>query len=249
MNLTSILKSKAFSSFCSTLIIFGMLFTPAIAHSGNDFDISYPRFSTCFTEGYKFSDLKGLEIETERLIITPFVEDDVDKLSEYLLDKEITKYLDPSPSISDGFDTKEKAQKFLIGKGFDVISSSLEFTIKLKDSKTPIGKFDLMLEDDGCSLSLGYWLDKDFQGKGYMSEACFELCNKAFNASDIKSMYIACFFENSASTKLGNKIFDYIEKSYEAKKLSRTINEGIENGILDGKEISFHYTLLKLTKT
>ena len=42
---------------------------------------------TCFAGNYKFSEIEGLEFETERLILTPTTEDDKKILSGYLLEK------------------------------------------------------------------------------------------------------------------------------------------------------------------
>lgn len=200
---------------------------------------------TSFADNYKFSDLSGQKYETEHLIITLTTDEDLDNLSEYLLDSDVTKYIDPT--IKDGFKTKEEALKFLKSKVSNEITKILEFTIKLKDSNKPIGRLDLMLYEHSL-VSLGYWLGKDYQGKGYMSEACFMLCNKAFNASDIKMLYVAYDFENQRSAKLANKIFDYIKKENSTMSLSRSEIEDEFRAILNDEEISFHCIQLILQK-
>lgn len=202
---------------------------------------------TSFAEGYNFSDLSERQFETERLLITPTTEEDLDKLSEYLLDKDVTKFLDVDPTVKNGFETKEDALKFLKSESSPEITKAIEFTIKLKDSNLPIGKLDLMLSGRSF-LSLGYWLGKDFQGKGYMSEACFEVCNEAFNASDIKTLYVACNFENQSSIKLARKIFDHIEKTNNTMSFCRSEEENRFHANLNGKEISFHCVQLILQK-
>lgn len=198
-------------------------------------------------ENYKFTDLSKTQFETERLLITPTTDEDLDKLAPYLLNKDVTKFLDPDPSIKNGFKNKEEALKFLKSKGSPEVTKAIEFTIKLKDSKGPIGKLDLMLFGDFI-LYPGYWLGKEFQGKGYMSEACLEICNKAFNASDIKMLYIACDFENQNSIKLAKKIFDYIEKNNTTMNLSRSEEENMFEANLNEKEVSFHCVQLILKK-
>lgn len=202
---------------------------------------------TSFAEGYKFDNLSGQKFVTERLLITKTTEEDLDPLSEYLLNKDVTKYLDPDPKIKNGFKTKGEALEFLKSKPSDEFTKVLEFTIKLKENNKPIGKLDLMVWGDS-TLYLGYWLGKDFQGKGYMSEACFELCNKAFNASDIKMLYIACDFENQGSVKLSRKILDYIEKENCTLSLSRSEEENMFEAILNGEEVSFHCVQLIIKK-
>ncbi len=210
---------------------------------------SYDNTIALSKENYKFDDLSNLEIETERLVITPTNEKDLNKLAEYLLDKQVSQYLDPT--ITDGFETQEQALKFLKSDGSDEYSKALEYTIKLKDSNIPIGKLDLMLSPNSLGknsiLSIGYWLGRDFQGKGYMSEACFKLFDKAFNASDVRSLYVACDVKNEKSSILADKIFDYIQKN-SATKLFRNKCRDKDCCTFDGKEISFDYYSFILKK-
>lgn len=210
-----ILKSRIVFSVVSALITLVSAFS-APATNAIKGEPSFPYTSTVShsTKNYEFSDLKNLKIETDRLIITQTDEGDLDKLSEYLLDKEVTKYLDPT--LKDGFETKEQALSFLKTKGSDEFDYTLEFTVKLKDRNAPIGKLDLSLFKLGSSsysgVYVGYWLGKEYQGKKYMSEAAVALCNEAFNALDVQALYIVCDPENAKSIGLAEKIFDSIEK-------------------------------------
>lgn len=180
----------------------------------------------CFAEDYKFSDVLGLNFETERLILTPSTDDYLEILSEYLLDSDVTKYLDPS--IESGFKTREEALLFLKSDG--ACSKSIELTIKLKDSKLPIGKLDAMLFGDSF-VSFGYWIGKGFQRKGFASEACYNVCNKVPNASDIQIVYIACDSRNNASAQLASKVLAYLEQNNKLLRLNRhqgTVNVGTQ---------------------
>lgn len=233
------MKSKILVSIISALINLGVLFSASTTHA----------FIKCseLSQDYKFSDLSGIKIETERLIITPTVEEDLDKLSEYLLDKDVTKYLDPSPTIRKGFGNKEESLKFLKSESPSEFIDNLEFTIKLKDNNLPIGKLDLMLYGKS-TVEIGYWLGKDFQGKGYMSEASFEFCNMAFKASDVKMLYICCDIANESSSKLAIKISDYIERSNDDINLSLNIGIYSTCGTVEGEKIVFDYFQLTLQK-
>ena len=73
------------------------------------FSILCCSFIYCFagsSEGYKFNDISE-EITTERLILTPINDEDIDILADYLLDYDVTKYLEFSTTIS--YKTKEEA--------------------------------------------------------------------------------------------------------------------------------------------
>lgn len=179
---------------------------------------------TCFAGNYKFSEIEGLEFETERLILTPTTEDDKKILSGYLLDKDVTRYLGPSMEM--GFDTKEEALRYLNG-GSPYYNKVFNLTIKLKDNKCPVGNVSIMLKNEWSAVNIGYWLGKKFQGNGYAREACLAVCNKVFNASDISSVLIACDTRNKSSEKLANKILDYLEqnnKQMNLRRKHRTVN-------------------------
>lgn len=169
--------------------------------------------SNCFAEDYKISEIACLKTETERLILTPTTISDLEVLSEYLLDYDVAKYIDPS--VENGFSDKEQALQFLKTENKNEYDEALSFTIKLKDSNIPIGEFDVMLchMDNKTIAMFGYWLGKDFQKKGYAREACYSICSKVLNASDVNSIYIACDSRNMASINLASDILNYLEKS------------------------------------
>lgn len=178
----------------------------------------------CFAGGYKITDIPSLKNETERLILSSTSSDDLEILSEYLLNYDVTKYIDPS--VKEGFSTKEQALEFLTAENKDQYNEALEFTIKLKDSNIPIGKVDVMIcrRDNGNFAMFGYWLGKNFQKKGYAIEACYYIFNKVLNASDINLIYIACESKNVASSRLATDILTYLQDNNENLNLNRIQN-------------------------
>ena len=143
--------------------------------------------------------------------------------------QELLKFLDPS--IEKGFQTQEKALQFLKEKGSPEITSSINLTIVLKSSDLPIGQLSVMMFGDDV-VSFGYWIGKSFWGKGFASEACFLVCDKVFNADDVRFISIYCNSENKSSFKLACKIFNYLENqnkmSFKLKR-SETSNNLIFN--------------------
>ena len=186
------------------------------------FSLAFPSF--CSAKGYKFCDLLSLQFETNRLALRPQNESDFEVLSGYLLDQDVTKFLDPA--IEKGFQTQEEALQFLKQKGSPEITSSVNLTIVLKSNNLPIGQLSAMMFGDDV-VSFGYWLGKNFWGQGFASEACFLFCNKVFNADNVRFVSIYCNSENKSSCKLACKIFDCLENknkmSFKLKK-SETSN-------------------------
>jgi ribosomal-protein-serine acetyltransferase len=56
------------------------------------------------------------------------------------------------------------------------------------------------------STSLGYWLSKDAQGRGIMTEACRAFISHAFHALDVNRVEIRCATENSRSRAIPERL-------------------------------------------
>ena len=174
---------------------------------------------SCFAEQYFYKDISKNAIETERLILEPVNSNDLDILSDYLMNKEVTRYL--HPSLYKGFSDKNEALAFL-KRDIEFESEELVgFTIKLKASRIPIGQVEALM-NPGKEVMFGYWLGKDFQGKGYAQEACCSFCSQFFNALDVESVSIYCDPKNNRSYKLASKILDFLEKNANHIRLCRS---------------------------
>ena len=207
------MKKMRYNSFLNKMVknkkIFVSVILLVIICLGGSIAISYQKHN------YKIETLESKIIKTDRLVLTKTSDEDFDCLAEYLLNKDVTKNLDPS--LSEGFSSKEEALSFLKSESSgQEYSKAIEFTIKLKEKNNlPIGKFDLMLtgNDDKYMVGLGYWLGKDYQGKGYASEAGYKIGNMAFKAKNVESLYATSVKDNLPSIKLAKKIFDNIEEN------------------------------------
>ena len=50
--------------------------------------------------------------------------------------------------------------------------------------------------------SLGYWLDKDYEGQGYMRESIAAIIDYAFNTLELRRLNAACLIDNNRSVRL-----------------------------------------------
>lgn len=110
-------------------------------------------------------------IETERLVLRQFIENDAIALFSILSDKEVNTFLPMFP-LKNIEEAKEYIQnKYIINytqnKGF-------YYAICLKSNDTPIGYIHVSNDD---SHDLGYGLKKEFWHKGIMTEACLKIIN------------------------------------------------------------------------
>lgn len=64
-----------------------------------------------------------------------------------------------------------------------------------------------------CHASLGYWLDENAQGRGYMQEAIQEIIDYSFGTLGLKRLNAACLPDNERSIKMLLKL-NFEEEGY-----------------------------------
>lgn len=106
------------------------------------------------------------DIETERLILRQFTEEDADALFAILSDEEVNTFLPMFP-----LKNIEEAKEYLQSKYIANYSEQRGFyyALCLKEDNMPIGYIHVSNDD---SHDLGYGLRKEFWHKGLCSEAC-----------------------------------------------------------------------------
>ena len=106
------------------------------------------------------------KLETERLILRKFTENDIIPLFFILKDKEVNTYLPWFP-----LKTLEEAEKFFKDNYTEVYRqpSGYKYAICLKSKNIPIGYVNISTAD---SHDLGYGLQREFWNKGIVTEAC-----------------------------------------------------------------------------
>lgn len=106
------------------------------------------------------------DIETERLILRQFTEEDADALFAILSDEEVNTFLPMFP-----LKNIEEAKEYLQSKYIANYSEQRGFyyALCLKEDYMPIGYIHVSNDD---SHDLGYGLRKEFWHKGLCSEAC-----------------------------------------------------------------------------
>lgn len=149
--------------------------------------------------------INGIVIETERLILRPFKQSDLDDFYEYASVEGVGemagwKY----------HENKEKSQSIL-----DLfINEDKTFAIVLKENNKVIGS--LGVEEYGMEQALseffdyngreiGYVLSKDYWGKGLMPEAVKAVINYLFNELNLDFLTCGYYEFNNQSKKVQEK--------------------------------------------
>ena len=149
-------------------------------------------------------------IETERLILRPWQEQDAEDLYTYASDPEVGPPAGWPPHTS--VDNSREIIK-------TVLSKPETYAVCLKDG-TPIGSIGLHLNgstdmtdrDDECEL--GYWIGKPYWGQGLIPEASRALLRYAFEELGMRAVWCGYYEGNEKSRKVQTKLgFVYQHKT------------------------------------
>ena len=149
-------------------------------------------------------------IETERLILRPWQEQDAEDLYTYASNPEVGPPAGWPPHTS--VDNSREIIK-------NVLSKPETYAVCLKDGN-PIGSIGLQLNgstdmtdrDDECEL--GYWIGKLYWGQGLIPEASRALLRYAFEELGMRAVWCGYYEGNEKSRKVQTKLgFVYQHKT------------------------------------
>lgn len=167
-----------------------------------------------------------ISLETNRLILRPFILDDARQIFDnWASDKEVTKYLtwnhhqdinDTLNILSLWIEQYEKPER-------------INFGIVLKDTNELIGGIDVCGYIDGVPV-IGYVLSRKYWNNGYMTEACSKVIEFLFSLGYDK-IKIDAAVENVSSNKViqkcGGIFINTIEEFLPLKNERMLINQYI----------------------
>lgn len=170
--------------------------------------------------------LTGTAIETQRLILRPWLESDLNDFYEYASVEGVGEMA--GWKHHDSIEASEKIlQSFIDEKNV--------FAIIHKETAKAIGSVGLhhsWANDDAEYKDLklkeiGYVLSKNYWGKGLMPEAVKELIKFCFDKCDLDALTISHFINNNQSKRVIEKCgFVFIKQGeYFAKELQKTFDD------------------------
>lgn len=158
--------------------------------------------------------IKEMRIETNRLLIRPFIHSDLEDCFKLMQDKELFKYMDMDVMPLEEYKELFKWLIDLYETDFDG-DFKYNFGIFLKESNEYIGWGCFGVID--CfypEKEIGYLIGREHWGKGYATEAMGALLNYYFNIIGHERLIALAKPENIASNrvihKLGFKLERYI---------------------------------------
>jgi [ribosomal protein S5]-alanine N-acetyltransferase len=143
----------------------------------------------------------NLKLETVRLILQFFKKEDASRIAELANDKELADILGlPHPY-------ELKYAKDWIAIQPEQIKNGDEYplTITLKESNEIIGTITIRIDKSNNKGELGYWIGKDYWGKGIALEAVNKIIDFGFNHLKLNKIWASAITRNIASKKVLEK--------------------------------------------
>lgn len=158
-------------------------------------------------------------METQRLLLRPWREEDAADLYEYAKDPEVGPPAGWPPHTS-----IENSRQIIR----EILSAPETYAVCLKNGKA-IGSIGLMMKDvttmtdrdDECEL--GYWIGKPFWGQGLIPEAARELLRHAFEELGMGAVWCGYYEGNEKSRRVQEKlgfVYRYTTHGLDVKQLN-----------------------------
>ena len=143
-------------------------------------------------------------LRTARLVLRPFRAEDAPAVQRLAGAKEIADTTANLPyPYPDGVAEKwiaGHAERYANGQG-------LTLAITLANGGELVGAISVMSVSAAHQhAELGYWIGKDFWGRGFCTEAAREIVRFAFEEMGLNRVYAHCFWRNPASGRVMQKI-------------------------------------------
>ncbi|OOM80544.1 GNAT family N-acetyltransferase [Clostridium sp. BL-8] len=141
-------------------------------------------------------------LETNRLILRPWKEEDAQELYKYAKDQNV------GPSAGWPVHTDVQNSRQIIE---DVLSKNETYAVVLKGKDLPIGSVGLVIgEDSNIAINkdegeIGYWLGVPYWGQGLIPEAVKELMRHGFEDIGLKVIWCGYYDGNEKSWRVQEK--------------------------------------------
>jgi len=160
--------------------------------------------------------LPSLPIVTDRLVLRPFTDADLDRFHSYRSLPETARYLYRGPLTREqAAELVDRAVRLEFDKDGDVFSLAIQAkpvagpvvqTTKLRNTEL-LGEVLLKLESSGSGQAeLGYSVHPDSAGRGYVTEAATALLDYGFRELHLHRIFARIDAEHSASAAVARRL-------------------------------------------
>ncbi len=150
-----------------------------------------------------------IELETERLLLRQWQEEDFEFYAEYYADQEMAKYVG-------GLSDREQAWRRMASLiGHWVLRGYGYWAVEERGTGKFVGCVGLWFSEGWPELELGYWLMRDAQGKGYAVEAASKSRDYAYEALGTETLVSYIHPDNEPSKRVAQRLGARYEETIE----------------------------------
>ena len=157
---------------------------------------------------------KKMHIDTKRLNIRDFEQKDIEKLKKIIWQKNVVRFMKDwsenslHPGRLSGYIDWLQSQKDSID-----LNENKRYAVVLKENNELIGMVGMGLEDTLNEVEMAYFIEEEYQGKGYATEALTALFDWCMRVSKIPYLILTIDCANMASCRVAEKAgFELFEK-------------------------------------
>ncbi len=137
------------------------------------------------------------EVYSQRLRLRSFVPDDARQVEQLAAHKEMSETTLNIPYPY----TLPQVTEWIASLGEEPVGTN-EIHFAVETENKLMGTVRLILSAEHDKAKLGYWIGKDFWGKGYATEAAAAALAYGFDRLHLNRIYANCFDNNPASVKI-----------------------------------------------
>jgi RimJ/RimL family protein N-acetyltransferase len=144
-------------------------------------------------------------IKTERLLIRPFIESDLDDLFALQSREDVTRFLYWDPRSRD--EVGEVLKQWLLPSPMDADGQALSLAAELQGTGRVIGSLVLFQRSvEHLQGEIGFVFNPDYQGRGLATEGAAELLRIGFEGLTLRRLCGRCDARNHASARLMERL-------------------------------------------
>lgn len=139
-------------------------------------------------------------LETKRLILRPWCEDDAEELYKFASDPEV------GPAAGWPAHTSVENSREIIRT---VLSAEGTFAVVLKETGAPVGSIGIMRHTEiarkDSEAEIGYWIGRPYWGRGLITEAVAECLRYCFEELGLGRLWCGYYQGNERSRRVQEK--------------------------------------------
>lgn len=142
------------------------------------------------------------KLETDRLILRPFILDDATRVQEIAGDKDVAK---TTLNIPHPY-SLEAAKSWIKNHPTMIKNGTYPFAIVLKTERIIVGTMTIRVNEAHKKGELAYWVGKEYWGNGYATEAAKKVVRYGFEDLNLNRIWAKAMSKNPASIKVMKNI-------------------------------------------